>query len=394
MGEEKRKAHILAVQYIELLASQTGTKMEPWDLAVVFGTGKSGHELVTDKTEINKIFFAKIEEIKTKTPAQVFAIEARVAEQIDASTRLNTDRILNDLRRNRDRHILDATRAYERIANSLVEAHRIETSIMAVERRESTVSNQISQLIQENFWDFHELHGGILKLSTKNDVVLTHKNPAAGVDIRLNMGRYLAHLNLSTMGLSVFPYEDNLILSGYPHPHITESGNICWGSASNTVHEKLPTGQVMDVFRILASLLVNYNDSNPYIALAQFQAEAKKREAKREKEEALPPIPSPVPMAEIRLPDTVMGRVRGWAPPGVAEAAAAIVAAAGGSITVNLPPVVYAHDGRTPVDGCSCPSCRGALTFGRVPAPDEAIIPPIRMTNLDAFMSADDEIDF
>ena len=332
MNPEKQKAHILAVQYIELLSNQTNTKMEPWDLLSVFGTGK-GNELVTDKKEINKLFFAKLEDIKTKTPAQVFALEERVTVEIDRLSRGLTDREITRLRTARDKDIHSANEAMSRAATFLTSAANLHSQLSALERRESTVPGQISQIVQENFWDFHQLTGANLELVTKNDIILTQKNPAAGVDLRVNLGRVKAILNLQSMSLSVLQHERNLNVRGYYHPHVNTGGGICWGTGAGVVTQKLPKGEVAEVLRLLSSVLTNYNDGNPYVHLADFQEIAKNDAPPKDAPAPLPPgfaTVEPRPAAESRsLPGNISlgGSFIGWVPPQLGGADATLAAA-------------------------------------------------------------------
>jgi len=300
MSEEKRKAHILAVQYIELLATQTNTRMEPWNLLDVFGVGR-GNEIVTDKKEINKRFFAKLEEIKTKTPAEAFALEQRIIEQMDTLTRETTNREIANIKRDRDAAITRAVSRLSALNADLENAHAFEVRIMALERRESTVPQQIAQVVQENFWEFHQLNGPNLDLVTKSDIILTHKNPAASLDLRVNMGRFKVSINLQTFALKVFGHENNLDVSTYFHPHVYVTGDVCWGNAAGTIGEKLPKGELKDVLNILASVLSNYNDRNPYRPLAEFQAKAKNDAPPRDRpQDAVVAPPPGIAQAEVR----------------------------------------------------------------------------------------------
>lgn len=292
MSEEKRKAHILAVQYIELLATQTNTKMEPWDLLEVFGTGK-GNELLTNKTEINRKFFAKVEDIKSKTPAEAFALESRITEQMDAITRGMSERNISKYRRARDTLVRDAQSYFEQANRKLIQASEQEQLALSVEKRESTVPAQISQIVQENFWEFHQLSGTCLELLTKADIILTHKNQAAGVDLRVNMGRFKSVLDLGTMDLRVLQHERNILVSNYYHPHVNAIGQICWGTAAATAADKLPKGEVADVLRLLASVLSNYNDGNPYMHLALYQEKATQDAPPRDRPITPPPVFAP-----------------------------------------------------------------------------------------------------
>lgn len=315
MSEDKRKAHILAVQYIETLANSTNTKMEPWDLSVIFGTGK-GNELVTDKIEINKRFFSKVEELKTNTPAHVFSLETRIQGQIDNLTRAHNERATNEIKRSRDQQIRSASDFGVRMNAAMEEARRLELNLMAIEGRQSTISGQISRLIQEPYWEFHELNGALLYLVTKNDLILTQKNTAANLDLRVNVGKFKLEINLNALQLRVLAHSDNLNVNNYYHPHVTPQGSICWGTAAGVITQKLPKGELYDSVKLLEGVLSNYNDGNPYVHLADFQKVCKnsappKDNRKEDYRDERPNPPADDSGVEIRVGGIAIGRTAG-----------------------------------------------------------------------------------
>ena len=365
MQADKKKAHVEAIQYIELLANQTNTKMEPWDLLAVFGTGK-GNELHTDKKEINQRFFKKCEEIKNKTPAEVFALEQRVSEKIDQLTRDLADREKNRLQRDYDSLVRSASTSFDAGTQYLVRAAETKRKMDTFERRESPVPAQLTEVLGENFWDFHQLTGNFIELVTKNDTILTYKNPSAGIDLRVNMGKFLVSIDLTTFSLKVIRYTDNVYLNGYYHPHVNTGGGVCWGSAAITVTEKLPRGEIKDVLMLLASVLTNYNNDNPYVALNSFKAEAERVEKERmrrdkEREEAAKTVP-----VEAAIPTPPQSIGSGGLEDPMLRALRESTLAYRYNIIQNSTVVHPTDSTQAPVEGCLCQICEaGRVSRGR-----------------------------
>src|SRR5690606_17472446 len=68
------------------------------------------------------------------------------------------------------------------------------------------------------------------------------------------------------------------------HPHV-DRGNICWGNAANTVGSKLVNGDIVEIFRLLWSLLTTYNPENPYQSIDKFKEIYDRRAAERKRQE-------------------------------------------------------------------------------------------------------------
>jgi hypothetical protein len=282
LGKDKKKEQIEATRYIELLASQTGTRIESWDILKLFSAGK-GKVLIVDKTEINQRFFSQLEAIKVTTLTEVSVLDSETFKKIDEVSKgrvkvgkKNSNSI--EALKKRQASYLQMIEKYLLRANQYTEkASNLEKQLNVLESKRTNYASQINELLKENFWEFRRLNDRTVELVTRTDIILRHRNPAAGVNLSVNMGRYLVQLDLFWNTVSVWPYKDNVLVNGYPHPHITSGGSICWGNASSVIAKAMPRGDLLTVFRLLASILTSYNDGSPYVSLEHFAAKSTRR---------------------------------------------------------------------------------------------------------------------
>jgi hypothetical protein len=174
-----------------------------------------------------------------------------------------------------DDHLRAAASRYREYETNLREAGEEYTAVRLLAGIESNIEAQVQQIHSSSFWEFLELRDGhMLRFKTRQDVFMTHKNPAAGVDITLNFGKFIAQFDLDRFIIKVYECERNITVSGYYHPHIASSGNVCWGDAGAQVTSHLATHKIVEVMTLLATILTSYNSENPYQANEGFQTEA------------------------------------------------------------------------------------------------------------------------
>jgi hypothetical protein len=274
-----------AAQYIELLASQTSTPIQTWDIKKVFCN--SDGDLISDKSEINKRFFTTLDEMKSKTFTKTSSLEKKITQKIDSFTkRVNEGREATRLKRiaalkkSQEALIQRSTRLQTKAYGYIAKASEIERKLLVLERKPTTLGGQIGEILRENFWRFQSLKENTLGLVTQSDVILSYRNAAKGINLRANMGTYVVKIDLERNQITVRRHKGGISVSGYCHPHIGSGGNVCWGSAYGTVDQLLPKGKIADVLRLLSAVLTNYNDGNPYIHLEQFVEALEQRRKK------------------------------------------------------------------------------------------------------------------
>lgn len=275
MKDEEKARNIGVVKYIENLASMAGVNISEWDCMELFRTGDTGNKLIDDKNEINRLFFAKVEELAVNSPAptagQILTDEMKQA--IRAAEARHVTTLLANEQRNADQQLRYAMDKYREHENFLKKAGEHFAAMHRLSSQSSNLEGQISQVLESPFWQFIGVVGGNkITFVTRSDIIIRYTNAAAGIDISLNFGRYKVEFNVADFSLKVFGYERNINSAGYIHPHISgSSGGICWGTAANTATRLLASCQFAEPMTLLATILSNYNAASPYHSIERFQ---------------------------------------------------------------------------------------------------------------------------
>lgn len=253
--------------YLEQLASQTGTNIDNWPFSLFALLSCS------DRRAINRAFFAQaeksvvgIKKISVETEAALTETKLKIEEtqkaQLLAFTQI------------RDANIREASGLQNRIGQYMQAGWNAQREIYALEKRgASYIADDLKRVLAEGFWEFHKYENSIVMLATKNDVIMSEVNPTAGIERRVNLGKYLAHYYVKTTTLQVHRHQQNAIAGGHWHPYINSNGNICWGNAATSATALLTKGQLYEVFSLLASLLMTYSPTaTPYQRLLEFAA--------------------------------------------------------------------------------------------------------------------------
>lgn len=271
-GDNKIK-QIESAQYIKQLSSVMEVDTDSWDIMSLFGTGR-GNTLFLDKKEINKRFL-----IQTQKAAAEKLVASDVDPEIARVHSIANGLILSSIvekmrqiRIQRDKHMRDA-RSHARLEEAaLIRAAGEENTIRALSKQEINFSEQIKTIIDNGFWKYIEFTGETLVFETANDINLSQINKAVGVDIRVNLGKFKARLNIRDSNLSVFGAGSNTSVDDVLHPHV-DSGHICWGSAYDTYTNLMVGFNIAGTMQLLANLLCDYNELNPYRQLYAFKKE-------------------------------------------------------------------------------------------------------------------------
>ena len=275
MAEEKKLAQIDAVKYIMTIASTSGISVMDWDAQEVFTAGKSANEIVTDRCTINRLFFTHHEALQAIAPAAPISTELN--EIANNTLKELSRRYVADLVARADNDAngkLNQARDYFRSAEDyLTKATVARQSISSLRNEIPDIAGQIKTLHEGKFWEYIGQKDGyqnVIRLKTRNDVVCNYRNATAGIDVRVNLGMFVAEFDISAIRVRVFKSERNVQTGEYYHPHISYDGSVCWGNASNSVSLAITNLRLVEIFSLLASVLTNYNNGNPYRSLEEF----------------------------------------------------------------------------------------------------------------------------
>lgn len=284
---ENKEANIAALQYIESIAVRTNTNISSWNLLEIFGgEGRREYDLLKDKNEINKIFFAKEAELREDGDANIQQIKSMVSARVQEITQATRLRRASELERLYTSHMTYAEQYTSKVQAELKAAHHTWKQVMELRDGSLNLENEVVGVLREKFWKYRDFSGAAILYETNSDIILTDINPAAGLDMRVNLGKFVAEVTLETCAVRIYPMKTfephpaNIGKSGYYHPHISNEGSICWGNVKTRALAFQSQGKLTELMNLLASLMSSYSNENPYVALADFYKIQTDREKK------------------------------------------------------------------------------------------------------------------
>ena len=266
---------INALGYIEHLASSTSTDASEWDIVKRFGD--NGVEIETDRTKINAIFFELLATAAEVEPDEADALveenAADVAEQALAMAAAVENLVVDGRKQRFARELTSHDRTLASLVESLQETRRARLEATIAFKSISVsgfMSKNIEALTEQTYWVMEKCLDpsvGIMYLRSRGPVVVNYR------DDTLNFGFLRVKLDFINSSLTVLPCRQNLFKDSdnYFHPHISNSGEVCWGNAEGTVQQALGSGDFARVLELLQAVLVTYNPESPYVSFEDFK---------------------------------------------------------------------------------------------------------------------------
>lgn len=276
-SDKGRQQNIKAIQYIETLAFQNGVNISLWNLKDLFGAKAEGHTYITERNEINKIFFEALEKSKSDGSDDKWMerLTSTILPTIERSFKeKNTTHIeqLKDERRQYQRNYYEKTRQAQDYIVAAWGTYKKIQKAEAKKKPEKELMDQIVLVAKSIPWSFHDFDGNFISFISRTDYIVTEKTAAAGIDHRVNFGRFKVLIEVRTLNLQVLPFEKNLNISGVIHPHVGANGIPCYGNHNATMGDYQATGKLHAMMDFLHCLLGSYSPDNPHVALVSFQA--------------------------------------------------------------------------------------------------------------------------
>lgn len=245
------------MQYLRQLCGMTGRAFDSLDLQRFIGLQERG--------PINKMFF----EIAEAPQGSIHGAQVTALTKFAESLKLS-NRYKNDVRKLSTEIEREQTRMQDSIAK-LVELRRI--SAYFDSQKGLPFAEMCKEVEATGQWKLQRVtvDAGEIAFSNVNDVVLKHKDEDQGMDITVNMGRYMAVIDFNRSRVRVHRFERNIQTSEYYHPHVTTDASVCWGNAAETITQSLQTFNIKKLLGTLHVLLHEYNDESPYRALVEFR---------------------------------------------------------------------------------------------------------------------------
>jgi hypothetical protein len=138
---------------------------------------------------------------------------------------------------------------------------------------DDSIYNAVVDILRNSFWQFITIDGPNAVFATTQPVIQKYVNPSANINISVNLGVIVAKIDLTEKsircerGLSCLSIISSSSRASYFHPHISSTGDICWGDASSDASNYLVNNNFYELFTLLQALLITYEPSNPYMGL-------------------------------------------------------------------------------------------------------------------------------
>lgn len=86
------------------------------------------------------------------------------------------------------------------------------------------------------------------------------------------IGKYSFCFDVKNKRFIILPQENNKSGNYYPyyHPHVTVTGDVCWGNAADLAQEHINNHRVYDLFNLAYRLLNSYNATSAYIRIEEL----------------------------------------------------------------------------------------------------------------------------
>lgn len=310
-----------ALNYIVELATRTNQSLARVDLIRTFGDPNT-QRLTIDRRQINRRFYDRfgsagvvtepavtapaptdlaqivaspapaptpVEVVSPATPESrtlPAAMRATLAQRMARRTTTELER----LRAEQERHIASANATYSRYMEFLTLAARSGNQVRDLMRTppEAPTTNpsieSIAPIMARGF--FTEPMLGDDELAAQlwlktGAIVLSNRRPSANLDTCVQLGRFAVAIDMGERpAIRVLPLQGNKSTTrngpaagGSPafyHPHIDAGGTICWGDSHTQANRLIVEQKWGEVLTLLESVLMTYNDNNPYVQLEHF----------------------------------------------------------------------------------------------------------------------------
>jgi hypothetical protein len=274
-SESNRKEYIRVVQYVESTVAALGSPTAIWLAKWFLATGALEANVIVfmrfDETELNKIIFSRMKEIKDSATTDLDAAAKDILKTAEEQRAKDITEILKVAERNVSEYLFEARRcdgdALKRTRQAYAKVREIDT---LKGRQKRSLLEMIELVHKAGVWKFATYVNGYLCFDTVNDIILTHKNPAAKLNLRVNFGRLRAMYNMKQCSIICDKLERNIKKDGYWHPHIYVDGIVCLGNTAEQVRRALANEDLPLVLQNLYLILSNYNSDSPYVALEDF----------------------------------------------------------------------------------------------------------------------------
>lgn len=277
-AEEIKMEQINKITYIEKIAHQLERNLSNIDLLKVFPN--EDNIFTMNEGEINQILIDFKREDFLSEPDPVHELVELTEEQVttiknvyNTSFNHRKTRIQNDI----NSCIHAAQRKMGDYHNHMTRASALREELSSIQESDSNpMLESINKVLADPRFEFlrfsgHNVSNDTITFLIKDDIINTHVNQRAGINLRVNLGKLVLRVRFSG-GLTILvdKHSDNIISNNYFHPHISHDRTPCLGNMGEMYSECQKNNDVHGMIESIMAVLLNYNDSDPYRPLARF----------------------------------------------------------------------------------------------------------------------------
>lgn len=268
-----RLEQIEILNYIEMMARSLEKNLTDINLFKLFKN--NNNVILSNKREIDNILLEFNREEFLTVPDEIYEVVTLTDDQLENISKLGLidyESRLSKLKCDEQRALNESNSLLERSNIKLRDAigYRNESSIM-VKPDTSSIQKKINDLLMDSRFVFKNIDSTSICFIIRDDVIITHKNEAASIDLRVNLGKIGMSFKFSGgLKFKLFAEKDNIKANVYYHPHISCSGDLCTGNMRELFTEAMRDHNFLDIANIAMQVLTNYNDGDPYANILDF----------------------------------------------------------------------------------------------------------------------------
>lgn len=229
------------------------------------------HLLMTDKTEINKIFFAQHELEKDDWSKQLGPVlESFKDTHVKAYGNIQGYAVQTIKNHHRDK--LQSVSSYITEINHAIRAARdAEILVKRIENKDWSIEKEVTRILIEcPFYKFETIYNREIRFVTRTHIVLTEKNEAAGIDLSVDLGRFMIGLDVANARLNAYGWENSTFVGALCHPHIDQNHQICFGDQYQTYADAMVKMDYVTAMQTAMKILTTYTIDGNHHAFARL----------------------------------------------------------------------------------------------------------------------------
>lgn len=216
------------------------------------------------QTEINQYIIAKkgaprtpkqLTEEQRKLIARAYSVENSAEYKAKVKSLASTNANIDGLNRSLSEQYTKLYKLQDEIDNMLAN--------MTINK---DLTKEVETLLADGYWELMEIDDEAITFST-DKVYCQHPDIKP---MNVLMGTFMVSFYWADGHVDVHPLADNLVIDGYRHPHVNGSGSVCWGTGRDAYEAARKTAKLSTIFKIVRSILQDYNPGSPYRKLIQF----------------------------------------------------------------------------------------------------------------------------